>query len=64
VAPGSPADEAGIHGGDIVVEVNRKKVSSVAEVRDEAAKVADGKPLLLLVRPTDGNDRFAALTAG
>jgi hypothetical protein len=31
-------------------------------VRDEAAKVADGKPLLLLVKPTDGNDRFAALS--
>jgi len=62
VEPGSPAEEAGIKAGDVIVEANRKKVSSVAQVRDEAAKVADGKPLLLLVKPTDGNDRFAALS--
>ncbi len=63
VVPGSSADEAGIHAGDVLVEVNRKKVTSVDQVRDEAAKVADGKPLLLLVRPAEGGDRFAALAS-
>jgi hypothetical protein len=46
-----------------VLEVNRKPVGSVATLRAEVAKIADGKPLLLLVRPAEGGDRFAALKA-
>src|SRR4029078_5059904 len=46
--PGSPADEAGIKAGDVIVEANRKKVGSVGQVRDEAAKVAGGEALPLL----------------
>ena len=61
VAPDSPAEEAGLHRGDIVLQVNRKSVGSVEGLRAEVAKVADGKHLVLLVRPADGNDHFAAL---
>ncbi len=63
VAPDSPAAEADLKGGDIVLEANRKPVGSVAALRAEVAKVPDGKPLLLLVRPAEGGDRFAALAA-
>jgi serine protease Do len=61
VAPDSPAAEADLKPGDIVLEVNRRPVGSVAALRAEVAKTPDGKPLLLLVRPAEGGDRFAAL---
>ena len=62
VAPDSPAAEAGIKPGDVILQVNRKPVTSVAEVKKEIAALPAGKPLLLLVRPADGNERFAALS--
>jgi serine protease Do len=62
VEPDSPADEAGIKPGDVILQVNRKPVDSVAQVKKEVASTAAGKPLLLLVRPADGNERFAALS--
>jgi len=61
VAPGSPAADADLHPGDLILRVNRTPVGSVDELRREIAKSAAGKPLLLLVRRADGNDRFAAL---
>src|SRR5262249_43557785 len=45
VAPDSPAAEAGIKPGDVILQVNRKPVTSVAEVKKEIAAVAAGKPL-------------------
>jgi serine protease Do len=62
VAPDSPAAEADLKPGDVVLQVNRRPVGSVAALRAEVEKVADGKPLLLLVRPAEGGDRFAALS--
>jgi hypothetical protein len=38
-------------------------VATVAQVQEEASATPAGKPLLLLVRPVDGNERFAALPA-
>ncbi|MCI0346501.1 MAG: Do family serine endopeptidase, partial [Chloroflexi bacterium] len=65
VAPDSPAAEASLKAGDVVLEVNRHPVGSIAALRSEVGKTADGKPLLLLVRPAEGNaDRFAALKPG
>ncbi|MCW5889192.1 MAG: DegQ family serine endoprotease [bacterium] len=63
VAPDSPAAEAGIKPGDVLVEVNRTPVGSVQEARAAVNATAKGKPLLLLVRPQDGSTRFAALAA-
>jgi serine protease Do len=63
VEPGSPADDAGLHGGDIVLQANRKPVGSVTALQKAVGKVEEGKHLLLLVRPADGGDRFAALEA-
>jgi len=63
VAPGSPAEEAGIEPGDVVLEVNRHTVASSQAVRAEVGKSPSGQPLLLLLRGQDGSNRFVALKA-
>jgi serine protease Do len=63
VAPDSPAAEAGIQPGDVVLQVNRAPIGTVAALRKAVEKTPAGKPLLLLVRPNEGSDRFAALAA-
>ncbi len=49
VQPGSPADNAGISRGDVIVEVNRKSVQSVSDVQRELGGVAQGQDALVLV---------------
>lgn len=61
VVPGSPASDAGIQPGDVILQVNQVPVSSVDAIKSEAAKVKGDKPLLLLVRHADGSTMFAAL---
>jgi serine protease Do len=63
VAPDSPAADAQVKPGDVILQVNRHPVGSVDALRTEVGKTADGKPLLLLVRPSEGGARFAALAA-
>jgi len=48
VDPNGPAAEAGIQTGDVIVEVNRQPVKSVADLRSALAK-SDGRPALLLI---------------
>ena len=50
VDQGSPADEAGIQRGDVILEVNRKAVNSVGEVKNQVAKADNGDQVLLLVQ--------------
>ena len=50
VEQGSAAAEAGLRRGDIIIEVNRKTVNSMAEFRATMAGVGN-QPVLLLVRP-------------
>jgi serine protease Do len=64
VAPASPADEAGIQPGDVILQVNQTPVASVAALRREVDHASGDRPLLLLLRRPDGSSRFAALTAG
>jgi serine protease Do len=59
----SPAAEAGVQAGDVILQVNQTPVSSPDEVKEEAAKVSGDKPLLLLLRRGEGDSRFAALKA-
>lgn len=64
VMPNSPAAEAGLQPGDVILQVNRVPVSSVQGVKDEVAKANGDKPLLLLLRRADGSTSFAALSRG
>lgn len=50
VAPDSPAAEAGLNRGDIIIEVGQKPVNSVADFKKAVSKLEKDKPLLMLVR--------------
>ncbi len=50
VQPDSPAAEAGVQPGDVILQVNQTPVGSAEEVKERAAKVTGDKPLLLLLR--------------
>jgi serine protease Do len=49
VRPASPADEAGIQPGDVIVEVNRKPAQSASQFASEVHQNREGKDILLLV---------------
>lgn len=53
VDDGSPADEAGFRRGDVLVEVNQKKIENLRDYRAALGRVAGGDSLLLLVRRGD-----------
>ena len=59
VTPGSPAAEAGLSPGDVIVEANRKPVAAVQDFRD-AYKNPSGKGVLLLVY-REGRTRYVVL---
>jgi len=63
VVPGSPADDAGIKPGDVILQANQVAIGSAADLKQQADRVGTGQHLLLLVRPADGATRFAALSA-
>ncbi|MBI2986937.1 MAG: DegQ family serine endoprotease, partial [Deltaproteobacteria bacterium] len=60
VEPGSSGDEAGLRRGDIVLEIDRKPVRSLAEYRRAIGEGRKGKGILFLVRRGD-NTLFLAL---
>jgi serine protease Do len=60
VEPGGAASRAGVRAGDVVLEVNQRKVTSVADVQAEAKKHDGDGPLLLLLKRGEGS-LFAAL---
>src|SRR3984885_9287540 len=49
VRPASPAEDAGLTPGDVILEVDRKPVASAEQFVNEAHAVPAGKDLLLLV---------------
>jgi serine protease Do len=63
VQPGSPADNAGLQQGDIILEVNRHKVQNASEMKQALANVPQGKDALLLVWSNGGNT-FRVLHSG
>jgi serine protease Do len=60
VESGSPADEAGLRRGDVILEVNRQAVDDADAYRGALKKVEKGKNVLFLVRRGD-NTIFLAL---
>jgi len=62
VQPQSPAAEAGVRRGDVILEVNRKRVNSVSAFQSLTNQVKGGENILFLLRR--GNDSlFLALKA-
>jgi serine protease Do len=55
VQPGSPADNAGLQPGDVIVEVDRKPVQNAADVRQALSSVPKGQDALVLVWSNGGN---------
>ncbi|MCY1022271.1 trypsin-like peptidase domain-containing protein [Pyxidicoccus sp. MSG2] len=53
VTPRSPADDAGLRPGDVVTEVNRRRVKDAAGVRAALAKGSAGASILLRVKRGD-----------
>ena len=49
VRPASPAEDAGLAPGDVILEVDRKPVTSAEQFVNEAHATPAGKDLLLLV---------------
>ena len=55
VADGSPAAEAGIQSGDVIVEANRQPVHTVAALRKAIADQKAGEPTLLRIHRKDAS---------
>ncbi len=49
VRPASPAEDAGLQPGDVILEVDRRPTSSASQFVDQVHQSASGKDLLLLV---------------
>ncbi|MFQ5682144.1 MAG: DegQ family serine endoprotease [Candidatus Binatia bacterium] len=62
VKPGSTAGEAGLRRGDVILEINRKKVRNLADYRKAIGRIEKGKRILLLVQRR-GNTLFLSLKA-
>ncbi len=58
VAPGSSADEAGISPGNVILELDRQPVNTLAEYEKILKQAADKDSVLLLIKTRRGN-RFA-----
>jgi serine protease Do len=63
VDDGGPADEAGLRRGDILLEVNQKKIQTVQDYRAAISRVGGSESLLLLVR-RGNNVLYVALKMG
>jgi serine protease Do len=63
VEDGTPADEAGIRRGDVIVEINQKKVENLRDYRAALGRVGSADSLLMLIR-RGGNVLYVALKMG
>lgn len=55
VLPGSPADEAGLRPGEVIVSVNRKETQSAADVQKALTSVPQGQDAMVLVWANGGS---------
>jgi serine protease Do len=61
VVQDSPAEEAGIRGGDIVREINRKPITDMESYVDATSRITPDSPVLFLLERR-GNSLYVALT--
>src|SRR6202522_1264835 len=54
VQPGSPAEDAGLSGGDVILEINRKPVSSADQFRNDVKSAPENQDMLLRVWANGG----------
>jgi len=62
VQPGSPADNAGLSRGDVIMQVNRKDTNDASAVKNALSSVPQGQDALVLVH-SNGGDTFRVLHA-
>jgi serine protease Do len=60
VRAASPADDAGIQPGDVILEVDRKPAESASQFANEVHQNKDGKDLLMLVW-SKGNSSYRTI---
>jgi serine protease Do len=64
VQPASPAEDAGLAGGNVILELNRQPVKSAEQFRDQVKQLPAGMDLLLLVWANGGSSYRVVHPAG
>jgi serine protease Do len=62
VEPDSPAEDAGLRPGDVIVEVNRTKVGTVSQLRRALEKTKPDESVVILVK-RNGTTRYVVIKA-
>jgi serine protease Do len=63
VKPGSPAEEAGIAAGSIVIEINGQRPDSLEKYASAVSKIKKGDLVRLLLKRPDGSIHYMAMKA-
>jgi len=61
IVPGSPADKAGLKQGDVVLEINKQKVTDAANITDLIQKSKVGSKITLLIE-SNGSQRYVTVS--
>ncbi|HEX3663092.1 MAG TPA: Do family serine endopeptidase [Acidobacteriaceae bacterium] len=60
VRPGSPADDAGLQRGDVIVSIDRKPTPNAADVAQQLSSIPQGQDALVLIW-SDGGSTFVVM---